>query len=121
MSQDTGIDRGLSIDSGGLTITFKGVQVDSQADLQNLIIATAPMAAQAAFDARAKRARDWSVSGTVTTTSGGTTTSATGTYSGKDYTVSASGSTTVGGATVTGTVSTGTQGTSGTITVGGTF
>lgn len=121
MNEESGIGRDLSIDSGGLTITFRGVQVGNQADLQKLIVAAAPMAAEAAFEARAKKARDWSVSGTVTTTSGGTTTSATGTYGGKDYTVSASASTIIGGATVTGTASTGSQGTGGVITIGGTW
>ena len=110
-----------TVESGVINIAFESVIVENEADLQNLLTAVDPFASKAAFVARRNRNRDWSVTGTVTTTSGGTTTSVSGTYGGKEYSVSAAGSTTVGGVTVTGTVSTGTQGTSGTVTVGGTF
>src|SRR5688572_2121265 len=108
-------DRGLKLENGKLTFEFKGLSVDNETDLQKLLTAISPLAAKAAFDARKNGKRDWSVGGSVTTTSGGTSATVSGTYGGKDYSVSASGSTSVGGATVTGTVSSGTQGTSGTV------
>ena len=115
-----------SLNGSVINITFGGLEVDSERDLQNLLTKVAPVIAKEMFAAKAAGKKDWAVSGTVSTSSGGTTGSVTGTVSGKeyskDYNVSVSASTSVApGVTATVTGTTGTQGQSGTIGITGSF
>jgi len=117
----------IDISSGELALEFKDLSVNSEEHLAHLFEALAPHLAKTLLEAKQKGAakKDWSVSGTVSTSSGGTTASATGTVSGKstprDWNVNVSGSTNVGPATVTGTVGTGSQGVSGSVGVSAHF
>src|SRR5579862_3643134 len=118
----------VDISNGVLTINFKELSVKGENDLARLLQNLSPHLAQTLLEAKQKQTttkKDWAVSGTVSTSSGGTTASATGTVSGKDvprdWNVGVSGSTNVGGATVTGGVGVGSQGVSGSVGVSAHF
>jgi len=110
-----------------VNIEFGNVDVLGEQDLARLLSSLAVPIAKAMSQAKEERRKDWAVSGSVSTTSGGTTATATATVSGKDdsardWNASISASTSVGGGmTGTATVSTGTSGTSGIVSIGGTF
>jgi hypothetical protein len=108
-------------------LKFGDLQLLNQNDLVKVLGALTPLIAKEMVKAKQENKKDWSVSGTVSTSSGGTTVSGTGTVSGKDmagrdWSASVSASTSIGGGiSGTGTVTTGSSGTSGTVGISGTF
>ncbi|WP_146074086.1 hypothetical protein [Methylobacterium sp. 190mf] len=122
MTSDVNTAEFVKISGSKVEIDFKDLSVSNREDLSNVIKALASVISDEFFKARQANNREWSASATVTTTSGGTTASATGTYTSRDWSASVSGSTPIGGGiSGTATVTTGSSGTSGTIGISGTF
>jgi hypothetical protein len=114
----------MNLSGAVCTVRLKDISVTSEEDLANLLRTMAPHFARVIAEEAHARGRDWSVSGTVSTTiptgSGSTTGSVTATVGGRDATwqVAVQASTNVGPVVVAGGVNTGSQGTNGQVSVG---
>jgi len=114
-------DQWYDLNGRQITIRFNGIQIKQAGDLDNMVGCITPMIAKALSESISNN-REWSVSGSVTTSSGGTTATASGTYTSRDWGASMTASGPIGGG-VSGTVtiSTGSSGNSGSIGISGTF
>ncbi|WP_374313408.1 caspase family protein [Dongia sp.] len=114
-------DQWYDLDGRQIVIRFNGIQIKQAADLDNMVGCITPMIAKALSES-INNNREWSVSGTVTTTSGGTTGTVSGTYTSRDWGASVTASGPIGGG-VSGsvTISTGSSGNSGSIGLSGSF
>lgn len=115
---------GIEFGPDGAIIRYeiRDLQIMGESDLYNLLVGLAPLTAKSMIDAKMAGKRDWSVSGSVSTSSGGTTATVGGSVGGRDWQVSGSASTSVGsGMTGSVTVTHGSGGTSGSVGLSGTF
>lgn len=115
-------DQPFDLHGKRVVLDFKELKCTDADDLSKMVDAIKPIICDALFKA-SQTGREWTVSGSVSTTSGGTTATAGGSYTGgRDWSGSVTASTPIsGGVSGSVTVTTGSSGTSGSIGIGGTW